>query len=95
MIIAVFDINKDKDGAGNDIEMLHEYSPGATRCVGLRVDWQAPLTVFFDNSHPRAFPCNVSPRSEKAANLIRSASDDLPPEKGDGEILQDLFYGRL
>ncbi|GJE97077.1 hypothetical protein PsYK624_132870 [Phanerochaete sordida] len=55
-ILAVFEVQKARDAAGNFIEPSIEFVTNLT-------------------SHPKPFPCDLRPRSEKAAELIRQAYD--------------------
>lgn len=40
--------------------------------------------------HPMPFKCSITPRSEKAVELIRSVIHDYPSEKGDADVLKSL-----
>ncbi len=41
-------------------------------------------------SHPKTFPCNVAPRSAKAATLVRSVDEEYPAVESDAAVLKEL-----
>ncbi|TDL26569.1 cytochrome P450 [Rickenella mellea] len=41
-------------------------------------------------SHPKPFRCNIVPRSEKAAALVRSVDDEYPAVESDAAVLKEL-----
>lgn len=48
------------------------------------------MTRLLLHSHPTPFKCSITPRSEKAEELIRSVLHDFPFEKGDADVLESL-----
>ena len=94
MTAAVFNISKAKDEMGKEIEPPREFGPGIIRYVKALENRRSAtidsLPSVFIFSHPKAFQCLVTPRSEKAVTLIRSVLEEHPFEKGDGGLLRNL-----
>ena len=74
-LMAVFDIQKAKGADGNVIEPKIEFVTALTRFARAP---QCARHVYPDavvSSHPKPFPCDIRPRSDKAAQLISQAYD--------------------
>lgn len=99
MSTAVFNITKAKDASGREIDPIHESLPGLIRwanvvlillSIPIRSHWSSSLAWWC--SFPKPFQCSITPRSEKAATLIRTVLDEHPFEKGDSDIFKELWY---
>ena len=82
-------ISKAKDEAGNEIEILQEF----TTANGLRLVDSAQIEdntdafsfLFSCQSHPKPFRCSIEPRNASAASLIRSVLVEHPYDRDDSK----------
>lgn len=98
MTAASFDISKAKDESGQEIEPVHEYTPGLLRQV-LRVSsgkfGKLIGGAWLINSNPKPFKCSMRPRSEHAIALIRSVEEEHPFKTGDSEVLKSVWRVKI
>lgn len=73
MSLAVFDISKELDSSGREIEPVAEYVDGTIRSGSFVVCSFRWLTYGIP-SHPKPFQCTIKARSKKCMELINAAN---------------------
>jgi Cytochrome P450 len=69
-VLSVFRIEKRCDSEGEAFDF--SYSGGLVRCVEQFFFWHGGLSFIVLPSRPNPFPCSISPRDERAEELIIS-----------------------
>lgn len=90
MTLAVFNVHRAKDPLGKDLDPNIEFATGIIRFEFSFT--QVNQNVLCPSSRPKDFVCSISPRSAKAAALIRSVEVEHPFEKSNAEDLVDLTW---
>lgn len=76
-LIATMNIRKARGEDGVEITPRLDYTSGIVRYAALIVDRNTTGLVIQSYSHPKPFPCDILPRSEKARQLILDSCVDL------------------
>lgn len=91
--LAVFDFNYAKDQHGRDIVPEFEFTPGTlTLVVTLPCRFKKTNSRGDLTRHPMPFQSACVPRSEKAAQLIRSIQEEHPWSSTDPQILSGVDW---
>lgn len=75
-VLAVFDIRPKKGAKGEPLIPSGEYIWGSIWCAPIRFPPSMLLIVSSACSTPKPFVCDISPRSERHAALIRAISGE-------------------
>jgi len=70
-ILQLFDISPPKDGMGNDIQPVYDWTSGLFSYVQLVIYWLfLTLKSPWSSRHPTDFKCTIRPRSKASEQLI-------------------------
>jgi hypothetical protein len=74
-VLAVFNVNKARDGRGREVDVVPEYTPGVIMWVCDVLGGSDSTDDCFD-SHPKPYPFCITPRSPHATQLIQQTEVD-------------------
>lgn len=86
-VLSVFNINKARNSEGEVIEAVVEYTSGIVSYVHAYFAKSRIIYLSSLISHPKEFECSLTPRSDRAAQLVRATHDELSAEASDVEAL--------